>query len=165
MPREAKRTISETFDVEPIAINASRVSAQNRKRLFWTNIDTNIIGYCHIPQPEDRRISICSILESGKTESNKSYALSSTYHKSGTSEAGQKYSAERKQRTLVTEQSGKVRKLTPVECERLQCLPDEYTKGISNTRRYHCIGNRFNVEVIRHLIQPIVEKYLEQERG
>ena len=49
----------------------------------------------------------------------------------------------------------KIRKLTPVECERLQCLPDNYTEGISKTARYRAIGNGFNVEVIKHIINQI----------
>ena len=44
-----------------------------------------------------------------------------------------------------------IRKLTPVECERLQTLPDDYTKGISNTQRYKCIGNGWTVDVIVHI--------------
>src|SRR3990167_7989613 len=43
-----------------------------------------------------------------------------------------------------------IRKLTPVECERLQGLPDNYTEGISNSQRYKALGNAFNVDVIAH---------------
>ncbi len=49
-----------------------------------------------------------------------------------------------------------IRKLTPVEAERLQTLPDNYTEGISNTQRYKCIGNGWTVDVIAHIF-----KYLE----
>ena len=45
-----------------------------------------------------------------------------------------------------------VRKLTPVEAERLQTLPDNYTAGISNTQRYKCIGNGWTVDVIAHIL-------------
>jgi len=48
-----------------------------------------------------------------------------------------------------------VRKLTPIECERLQSLPDNYTEGISNTQRYKCLGNGFNCEVIKHILKII----------
>ncbi len=53
------------------------------------------------------------------------------------------------------------RKLTPVECERLQGLPDNYTKygldndkikEISNTQRYRCIGNGFTINVIGYIL-------------
>ncbi|MDJ1139643.1 DNA cytosine methyltransferase [Marinicella marina] len=43
------------------------------------------------------------------------------------------------------------RKLTPIECERLQTVPDNYTEGVSNTQRYKMLGNGWTVAVIRHL--------------
>ena len=55
--------------------------------------------------------------------------------------------------TLVVAE--RIRKLTPIECERLQSLPDDYTKGISTTQRYRCLGNAFNVEVIKHILSFI----------
>ena len=45
-----------------------------------------------------------------------------------------------------------IRKLTPIEAERLQTLPDNYTAGISNTQRYKCIGNGWTVDVITHIL-------------
>jgi DNA-cytosine methyltransferase len=85
MPKEAKRIISETLGVEPIMINAALVSAQNRKRLFWTNIATDIFGHCHIPLPEDRGILLRDILESGtvQDEIKKSYCIDANYYKGG----------------------------------------------------------------------------------
>ena len=43
------------------------------------------------------------------------------------------------------------RKLTPLECERLQTVPDNYTNHVSNTRRYAMLGNGWTVEVIKHI--------------
>lgn len=51
-----------------------------------------------------------------------------------------------------------IRKLTPLECERLQTLPDNYTEGISNTQRYKCIGNGWTVDVIAHIFSFLKEK-------
>lgn len=48
-----------------------------------------------------------------------------------------------------------IRKLTPVEAERLQTLPDNYTAGISNTQRYKCIGNGWTVDVIAHIFRGL----------
>lgn len=48
-----------------------------------------------------------------------------------------------------------IRKLTPVEAERLQTLPDNYTAGISNTQRYKCIGNGWTVDVIAHILKEL----------
>jgi site-specific DNA-cytosine methylase len=69
--------------------------------------------------------------------------------------------------TLIEFRDGKKRVLTPVECERLQGLPDNYTsqgKGakirfISNTQRYAACGNAFNVDVITHILSFIPAKY------
>ncbi len=47
---------------------------------------------------------------------------------------------------------GYIRKLTPIECERLQTLPDNYTEGISDTQRYKCLGNGMTNEVIKHIL-------------
>ena len=48
-----------------------------------------------------------------------------------------------------------IRKLTPIEAERLQTLPDNYTEGISDTQRYKCIGNGWTVDVIAHLLSGL----------
>lgn len=47
--------------------------------------------------------------------------------------------------------------LTPIECERLQCLPDNYTQGISNTQRYRCIGNGFTIDVIAWIFSYLAD--------
>ena len=45
------------------------------------------------------------------------------------------------------------RKLTPIECERLQTVPDGYTEGVSNSQRYKMLGNGWTVEVIKHIFE------------
>lgn len=62
MPKEAKQIITQTLGVEPIMIDAALVSAQRRKRLFWTNIP-------NVSQPQDRGIFVKDILESEVDES------------------------------------------------------------------------------------------------
>lgn len=47
------------------------------------------------------------------------------------------------------------RKLTPIECERLQTLPDNYTEGVSNTQRYKAIGNGWTVDVVAHILKNL----------
>tara|TARA_R110001632_G_scaffold58941_2_gene143443 strand:- start:125 stop:853 length:729 start_codon:yes stop_codon:yes gene_type:complete len=49
----------------------------------------------------------------------------------------------------------KWRKLTPLECERLQTVPDGYTEGVSNTQRYKMLGNSFTVDVIAHILKDL----------
>jgi len=186
MSKESKAKITEIMGVEPIMINASLVSAQCRKRLFWTNIPVQGL-------PKDRNILLKDILQSGEidermTSKGKAFCLDASYFKG----SSQKHSIEKKVRTQVklgyvgnggsNNQGGQAyrvyspegksvtlgssgaglikieeqfRKLTPIECERLQGLPDNYTEGISNTQRYKCLGNAFNVDVICFILSFI----------
>ena len=214
MPKEAKEIITRELGVEPIMINASLVSAQNRKRLFWTNIP-------NVTQPEDRGILLKDIIEDGVCDRDKSYCIDANYYKGGKiggthqsstrnytirigkiNKGGQGdriYSIDgksialsvqgggigaktglyliqrprgknkggihtEKSPTLTTSsfehnnhlQDGQtLRKLHPIECERLQGLPDNYTDGVSNTQRYKCLGNAFNVDVVAHILSFI----------
>jgi len=56
-----------------------------------------------------------------------------------------------------------VRKLYPIEAERLQTLPDNYTEGISDTQRYKCIGNGWTVDVIAHILSGLKAEYGDKE--
>ena len=59
--------------------------------------------------------------------------------------------------------NGYIRKLTPIECERLQTLPDNYTKvdGVKDTARYKALGNGWTVDVIAHILSFLPEEYKE----
>lgn len=74
MKKEHQNVISEYLGVAPIEINSALLSAQNRKRLYWTNISG-------VTQPEDRGILLKDIIESGETEKNKSQTILSTIYK------------------------------------------------------------------------------------
>ena len=50
-----------------------------------------------------------------------------------------------------------IRKLTPIECERLQTLPDNYTAAVSNTQRYKGLGNGWTAEVIIHILNGVLK--------
>lgn len=68
MKKECERVISEILEIQPVVINSALVSAQNRVRLYWSNIRTRKEGlfgelYTDIPQPEDRKIFLKDILE------------------------------------------------------------------------------------------------------
>jgi DNA (cytosine-5)-methyltransferase 3A len=254
MKKESQDIITEYLGVEPIAINSSLLSGQNRYRLYWTNIPD-------IVQPEDKGILLRDVLEdvgvaygaaqrgrynddgstsqrielNGTEKSNaittvskdsliarpcepREFDESSTCHhvadatdinghdnlkrvyadtgksptltsmnggnrepkvlinESATKE-GKAYtltasyngavawnSCERKQRTMVpVEESDKVepnvyngllyRKLTPLECERLQTVPDGYTDHVSKSQRYRMLGNGWTVDVIAHILK------------
>ena len=56
------------------------------------------------------------------------------------------------------------RKLTPLECERLQTLPDNYTNHVSNSQRYKMIGNGWTVDVIAHILNHLLtQQHLKSE--
>lgn len=57
----------------------------------------------------------------------------------------------------------KIRKLTPVECERLQTLPDGYTKAVSNAQRYKGLGNGWTAEVIIHILNGALKNVPRDE--
>ena len=245
--KDIKAFISEQLGVEPIMINSALVSAQQRKRCYWTNIP-------NVGQPEDKGVLLRDVLESGQAWQDKSYCMTATYDG-----AVFRNTLERKQRSMVAEPIMKIpeatlkgfceigpgecvdlrylgsktragrkmneksnclthdmqffqyvdtpvrigaygkgaqgqriysikgksvcltncgggkgaktglykidlpdgeyiiRKLTPIEAERLQTLPDNYTEGISNTQRYKCIGNGWTVDVIAHILENIKE--------
>jgi DNA (cytosine-5)-methyltransferase 3A len=276
MPKKDRDIITAEMGVEPILINAALVSAQCRKRLFWTNIP-------NVGQPEDRGIVLRDILQPDdeidqKFVIKRDMTLSSGYKKQQAKKVGyigegeqngqggqahRVYSEDGKTPTLsswgplvqtftetaqtgrnetkklgyvgehdhqgkrVYDDNGKlpalnvaansmvgtfvigrdigrrlneegtrkdddktlpiqrriemrtddksgtltsvqkdnqvvnlqaqiIRKLTPIESERLQSLPDGYTEGICISQRYRCLGNAFNVEVVRHILNQIV---------
>ena len=60
--------------------------------------------------------------------------------------------------------NNKIRKLTPLECERLQGLPDNYTAKFSNTTRYKMIGNGFTVQVIKYILSFVSKKTTKKKQ-
>lgn len=87
MPNQIKTHISEELQTEPILINSALVSAQQRKRLYWTNIP--------VSQPKDKGILLQHILESGITSRDKSVCLDACYYKGGNHSSLGKQSAKR----------------------------------------------------------------------
>ena len=150
MPKKDKDIITREMGVEPVMFNASLVSAQSRKRLFWTNIPFLL--------PDDRGILLKDILQ-GEVEERFYYN-----GKIGTSQANRVRDFSGKSvalsangggagaKTGLYKTSDRIRKLTPIECERLQGLPDNYTEGVATTNRYKCLGNAFNVDVVSHIL-------------
>ena len=245
MKQEYQDIISDALGCKPIDLNSNRVSAQNRRRLYWTNIPVRDL-------PENKHIYLKDILEDGFTDRDKSHCIDANYFKGGNLKSyfekhrrqlvfdfddptdtglqlageadlkGHDYNrrvyhpdgkapslcansggnlepkifagswrgryrengvrqdhkmpvaglAEQelelredgKTNSLTTVQKDNVavnveelkwRKLTPIECERLQTVPDNYTNHVSNTQRYRMLGNGFTVDVICHLLKGI----------
>ena len=253
MKKEWQDTISEYLEVEPIEINSSLVSAQNRRRLFWTNIPI-------LKLTKDKGIMLKDIVHEGRVDRDKSYCIDSNYWKGGNlkqyykkrrrqlvfeklkeyivpfdktlkildkevergkvsyfrkdSQAnrvyyihdkavtlcgasgggaakmgqylfgcitpdrinkrqnGQRFNEGNKFYTLTAQDrhgilvEGYIRKLTPIECERLQTIPDNYTQagGVSNTQRYKCLGNAWTVDVIAHIFRVMKQDMKRREK-
>ena len=236
MKQESQDIISRYLDVKPVMINSSLFSAQNRKRLYWTNIPFDI-------PTDDKGIILQDILEDGianeamTNQDGKAHCITARYNGAvwwnsiqrkqrtmvqvgeadnikGFDSIKRIYSPNGKAPTLTTMQGGhrepKVaigrivnrrlnehgvrkdnqldlpftnqlevsdtdksnclttftkdnvlvngmqwRKLTPVECERLQTVPDNYTNHVSNSQRYKMLGNGWTIDVIAHILRGI----------
>jgi site-specific DNA-cytosine methylase len=201
MKIEHERVITNFLKVRPCRFNSDLVSAQNRERLYWTNIPVNSL-------PPDRRLVLKDILEK---EVDKKYFLSekalsfflqnsmkmeeagngfrfeptdgNTKGKAVTTRNGSRMDDnfikvdtlidfshrnegiryyEDKSPTLnardykqprCVKTTTSIRKLTPVECERLQTVPDNYTIIVSDTQRYKMLGNGWTVDIIAHILK------------
>lgn len=144
MSKADQDEITAVLGVEPVLINSALVSAQQRKRLYWTNIPGII-------QAQDKGILLKDVLENGVAMDLKSRAIISSAGRTTEREYFKK-----QQGTMVKTDDGLTfRKLTPVECERLQTWPDNYTEGVSNTQRYKMLGNGWTADVIAHIFSFI----------
>jgi len=247
MGEKWERVLSKAIGVNGIHINSALVSAQNRKRIYWTNIGHEPGGLfgdlvCKIKQPKDKGILLRDILESDvdekyflsekmlsyfnnrasnfnngkvniRNENGKSSAIlkssssidisdnfivhntmprSSTTGKGGTGhlsrndgktycldtgctnaveissimlgrskEWGAPISDKGKHYTLCKNEThgiklnNRIRRITPIECERLQTVADNYTAHVSDSQRYKMLGNGWNVETIVHILNYI----------
>ena len=168
MKKEWQDIISEELGVQPIKINSNLLSAQNRERLYWTNIP--VVGL-----PDDKQIYIEDILDTNFDnkywlKERNSELLSKKISIEGAPDIccidvyNKKFKKDRKSPTLTLPhhnslrllQDGKFRKLTPNECERLQTVPVDYTNtGIADIHRYSMLGNGWTVDVIAFIFSFI----------
>jgi DNA-cytosine methyltransferase len=135
-----------TGRLSPILINSSLVSAQNRERLYWCN--------WNITQPKNKSILLQNILEGGKTNRKKSLALIASY--ANVSKIPSKSSINRylnKHMWQLIKEAYGYRKMTVVECERLQTIPDNYCNSVPESKAYLALGNGWTVDVIAHILK------------
>jgi len=173
MKKEYLDVITDLVGVEPILINSALVSAQNRQRYYWTNLPI-------ASQPEDKGLVLKDILDPSATNflskttamrsrtqrnvketTDKANALTATAYK-GSQSNGVTVVKGDKLRLVINDDLVEIDKdseiwrvLTPLECERLQTVPDNYTEGVSNTQRYKMIGNGWTVDVICHILKGV----------
>lgn len=241
MGKKWERVLSEAIGIFGVHINSALVSAQNRSRIYWTNIRTKKVGlfnelHSDIPQPKDKKIFLRDIVEDevdkkyylsekmlgwlkrhGEKQSTnirllevngKSHCLTATAQTKGNlttdyicmamrgrkiceaskrTEHGKNMQKEHdreeaaesrknaqqleprtdgKTNCLTSVQKdnliwigfqdlciscGRIRRLTPTECSRLQTIPEWYVWKCSDTQQYHMLGNGWTVEVIVHI--------------
>jgi len=216
MGKESRNIITKLLGVSPIKISSALVTAQNRKRYYWTN-------FLVFP-PIDRGILLKDIILDGQVDKDKAYCVTATYRLDGLKtylnkkkrqivfadksyclpatdyKENVKSLIKRNKKGLIVKETGiytvprgfnkgglritdkapavtsnafehnnklvinpkyteeGIRKLHPIECERLQGFSDNYTEGVSNTQRYKMIGNSFTVPVIEHILSFIKEE-------
>jgi DNA-cytosine methyltransferase len=168
MKQEYQDIISEYLGVKPILINSSIFTAQFRDRLYWTNIPIK-------EPPQTTKIILKDILENDIEYTHKcdNIQLQKSPNgieniKKGTSGFSwfyeqQTYTKNSLTRTLkagggsgnipkvLNDDLTMFRKLTPIECERLQSVPSNYTNYVSNNQRYKMLGNGWTVDVIAYI--------------
>ena len=201
MTKHWENVITKALGVSPIRINSSLFSAQNRNRLYWTNLpikdypeDLNILldsilvddtdfenvgetltvqkafpklekKYGYIPNMFNA-YNVTEIIEKSPTLSLGSMVTSSCAttifipHENGIYKVKDKKISinQAEYSTNLGDGNYLLRKLSPVECERLQTLPDNYTEGVSDSQRYKMIGNGWTVEAIKWIFDHYPDK-------
>lgn len=175
MKTEHKNIISDILGVKPILINSELVSAQNRERLYWTNIPISempidkgiflkdIVGFeSEIPTKDE-------VINEVKRFTNRDFQISISkigrirphrfdIKKSGISEIGTLTNPNDKTVTIIASHTPKTYKSNPFtiyelnrnECEQLQCVPIDYTLSVSESQARKMLGNGWTVDVIAH---------------
>lgn len=159
MDKNTERYINLKLNVTPVTINSSLVSAQNRVRLYWTNINDG-----NIPQPDDKRLYIKDIME--KNVENRFFFSDYTTAKIITEFPTCARTLMDKSKCLTTGagrnigsrgsyviERGGIRRFTVREAARLQTIPDNYAFVVSEPESYKMIGNGWTVDVISHILK------------
>jgi len=160
MEKRWKELISKIIGVQPIFINSNLFSAQNRQRLYWTNIKVDEL-------PKENDLTLKDVIH----ETGENYPLTKKHHEAFLKSYKWKHcELDEKSKPLLASyykqpphcpyikskisESG-FRRMSPIECERLQTIPDNYTEGVSDTQRYKMIGNGWTVDVISHIFKNL----------
>ena len=180
--------MSDIIGVDFIEINSSLFSAQSRPRYYWTNIKfPKIPREHHSERLED--IVLKNVDEKyyfNKDGLDEFVKENLTFKKAPTKDGIVKlfdvpksiindherqrriYALNSKSPTILARADTtkividkRIRKLIPLECERLQNIPDNYTSSCSDTQRYKMIGNGFNVNTIVHILKGLENEPFE----
>jgi site-specific DNA-cytosine methylase len=160
MSKKWQDVISEALGIEPIAINSRHFSAHNRPRIYWTNIPIDEYS------ENTNDSNIYDILEPN-AKFNSNYAnwmlnkwgdktrLDAFFNASGKASCLTANMAKGQKATYCVNDAKEIHKFTPIECERLQTVPDNYTAGVANSHRFKMLGNGWTVSVIKHLFKNL----------
>ena len=174
MTDESRAEITRLLGVEPVQLNSKHFTGQNRERLYWFN--WKVSGRLPYPpcfakhllteyQVSDLALSTEALIYMNRTSGSRNH-WEFAHH----SDTGALFSAcvvanfkkgvpynvliDRRPQVPVA------RHFHPIECERLQGFPDDYSAGVAKTHRFEMIGNAFTVDVIQFLLRPIVYGYI-----
>ena len=167
MKESDKKIITESFGIKPIMINSNLLTAQDRKRYYWTNIEV-------IEKPKDLGIVLKDIIEPSENVPskywyNKNFIFNGEDKKiiatlciNGHDILKRVYNINSKCGTLTACRGGNTqkkifqnnncRKLMPIEYERLQGVKDGYTSCVADTHRYNMLGDGWTIPVIKHIL-------------
>lgn len=168
--------IDRELGVKGIKFNSKLVLPQNRNRVYWTNIpfelptiemtltmqdllETNVDDKYYITQ----KMYDCIISpatkgwQSGKMDIDLKIArpLTATMHKMHRADTDNYITG------IAPQGKTNVRRLAPIECERLQGVKDNYTDCVSDTQRYRMLGNGWTVSVVSHIFSYLPKEYFE----
>jgi site-specific DNA-cytosine methylase len=169
--------ISNMLGTYPVNINSDLVSGQLRQRSYWTNIGSEYRDlfnnrYCNIAQPKDKHIKFQDILENGYTDRLKARCLLESESRNPGStfsslrrymilgfanvvfkdkQIYEKYFNMSENEMKENFMDGDIRKLTQIEMERLQTVPEGYTNIVKRREAASLLGDGWTVDVIAHI--------------
>ena len=167
MDSNIRDKISDILGCKPLHINSKLITAQHRNRYYWTNIpQSNIIekdvkfkdilefdvdNKYYYSEKVLSRLNLENIRRAGKA----GYKCKGIEVDKSAPIVARHYKGMQSQHYPVIKEVDGFRKLTPIECERLQTVPDNYTDCVSDTQRFKMIGNGWTVDVIAHIFKNI----------
>lgn len=164
--------ISDTLGVHPMLIDSNLFSAQNRKRLYWTNIPV-----AELPRKNDqvlRDVMDTSVAEKYYYHQSFDFhgddkKVCATLHINGYDSKKRINNPNFKSPTLTSCRGGNIqkkvldngrpRKLTPNEYRKLQTIPDWYRMDVADSHIYNMCGDGWTIEVIKHIFKSLKKQF------
>lgn len=167
MDSNVRDKISNILGCNPLHINSKLITAQHRNRYYWTNIpqsnivqndvkfkdilEVNVDEKYYYSEKVLSRLNLENIKRAGKA----GYKCKGIEVDKCSPIVARHYKGMQSQHYPVIKEVDGFRKLTPVECERLQTIPDNYTNIVSDSQRFKMIGNGWTVDVISHIFKGL----------